>query len=84
MEADESPWATATRELIEELGWDQSPGRLRAHRMHGEQRIQMIGRQGLQSPPVEFPGRVEDGLEGLQPGGDRVAGHWACPCTRAG
>ncbi|MGH3789175.1 MAG: NUDIX domain-containing protein [Pseudonocardiaceae bacterium] len=28
IEADESPWATATRELAEELGWDRSPGRL--------------------------------------------------------
>lgn len=28
VEADESPWATATRELIEELGWDRPPGRL--------------------------------------------------------
>ncbi len=28
VEADESPWATATRELTEELGWDRLPGRL--------------------------------------------------------
>lgn len=28
IEADESPWATATRELAEELGWDRPPGRL--------------------------------------------------------
>ncbi len=28
VEADESPWATATRELIEELGWDRPLGRL--------------------------------------------------------
>jgi 8-oxo-dGTP pyrophosphatase MutT (NUDIX family) len=28
VEADESPWATATRELAEELGWDQPLGRL--------------------------------------------------------
>jgi 8-oxo-dGTP pyrophosphatase MutT (NUDIX family) len=28
VEADESPWATATRELAEELGWDRPLGRL--------------------------------------------------------
>ncbi|MFD1145640.1 NUDIX domain-containing protein [Saccharothrix hoggarensis] len=28
VEADESPWATAIRELAEELGWDRSLGRL--------------------------------------------------------
>jgi 8-oxo-dGTP pyrophosphatase MutT (NUDIX family) len=28
VEADESPWATATRELAEELGWDLPLGRL--------------------------------------------------------
>lgn len=28
VEADESPWATATRELAEELGWDHPLGRL--------------------------------------------------------
>jgi 8-oxo-dGTP pyrophosphatase MutT (NUDIX family) len=28
VEADESPWATATREVIEELGWERPPGRL--------------------------------------------------------
>ncbi|GAB3452566.1 NUDIX domain-containing protein [Actinophytocola sediminis] len=28
VEADESPWASATRELTEELGWDQPLGRL--------------------------------------------------------
>jgi 8-oxo-dGTP pyrophosphatase MutT (NUDIX family) len=28
VEADESPWATATRELAEELGWDRPVGRL--------------------------------------------------------
>jgi 8-oxo-dGTP pyrophosphatase MutT (NUDIX family) len=28
VEADESPWATAARELTEELGWERSPGRL--------------------------------------------------------
>jgi 8-oxo-dGTP pyrophosphatase MutT (NUDIX family) len=28
VEADESPWATATRELIEELGWDRPLGGL--------------------------------------------------------
>jgi 8-oxo-dGTP pyrophosphatase MutT (NUDIX family) len=28
VEADESPWAAATRELGEELGWDRPPGRL--------------------------------------------------------
>jgi 8-oxo-dGTP pyrophosphatase MutT (NUDIX family) len=28
VEAEESPWGTATRELIEELGWDRPPGRL--------------------------------------------------------
>jgi 8-oxo-dGTP pyrophosphatase MutT (NUDIX family) len=28
VEADESPWATATRELAEELGWDNPLGRL--------------------------------------------------------
>jgi 8-oxo-dGTP pyrophosphatase MutT (NUDIX family) len=28
VEADESPWATATREVIEELGWDRPLGRL--------------------------------------------------------
>lgn len=28
IEADESPWATATRELAEELGWDRPLGRL--------------------------------------------------------
>jgi 8-oxo-dGTP pyrophosphatase MutT (NUDIX family) len=28
VEADESPWATATRELAEELGWDRPIGRL--------------------------------------------------------
>jgi 8-oxo-dGTP pyrophosphatase MutT (NUDIX family) len=28
VEADESPWATATRELGEELGWDRPLGRL--------------------------------------------------------
>lgn len=28
VETDESPWATATRELTEELGWDQPLGRL--------------------------------------------------------
>ena len=28
VEADESPWATATRELAEELGWERPPGRL--------------------------------------------------------
>jgi 8-oxo-dGTP pyrophosphatase MutT (NUDIX family) len=28
VEADESPWATATRELVEELGWDHPLGRL--------------------------------------------------------
>jgi 8-oxo-dGTP pyrophosphatase MutT (NUDIX family) len=28
VEADESPWATATRELTEELGWDRPLGRL--------------------------------------------------------
>lgn len=28
VEADESPWATATRELSEELGWDRPLGRL--------------------------------------------------------
>lgn len=30
VEADESPWATATRELTEELGWDRPLGRLLA------------------------------------------------------
>jgi 8-oxo-dGTP pyrophosphatase MutT (NUDIX family) len=28
VEADESPWAAATRELSEELGWDRPLGRL--------------------------------------------------------
>ncbi len=28
VEADESPWAAATRELVEELGWDRPVGRL--------------------------------------------------------
>jgi 8-oxo-dGTP pyrophosphatase MutT (NUDIX family) len=28
VEADESPWRTATRELVEELGWDRPLGRL--------------------------------------------------------
>lgn len=28
VEADESPWAAAARELAEELGWDRRPGRL--------------------------------------------------------
>jgi 8-oxo-dGTP pyrophosphatase MutT (NUDIX family) len=28
VEADESPWATATREMVEELGWDRPIGRL--------------------------------------------------------
>lgn len=28
VETDESPWATATRELAEELGWDRPVGRL--------------------------------------------------------
>jgi len=28
VEADESPWATASRELAEELGWDRPLGRL--------------------------------------------------------
>lgn len=28
VDADESPWATATRELAEELGWDRPLGRL--------------------------------------------------------
>ncbi len=28
VEADESPWATATRELAEEMGWDHPLGRL--------------------------------------------------------
>jgi 8-oxo-dGTP pyrophosphatase MutT (NUDIX family) len=28
VDADESPWATATRELAEELGWDRPVGRL--------------------------------------------------------
>lgn len=28
VERDESPWATATRELAEELGWDRALGRL--------------------------------------------------------
>lgn len=28
VDADESPWATATRELIEELGWERPLGRL--------------------------------------------------------
>jgi 8-oxo-dGTP pyrophosphatase MutT (NUDIX family) len=28
VEADESPWAAATRELLEEIGWDRPLGRL--------------------------------------------------------